>query len=451
MNKEELIIFTDNLIYAKTGRHLNTLEIEILKGAWFGGKYEQIAQNYHCSDQHVKRVGAKLWKLISLCLEEKITKKNFKATIERRMELCQSSQKTANRDAIAEKSRELKLVESELPQGPIALKSQFYIQRLNVESECYREILKPGALIRIKAPGDMGKSSLMARIVDRSIQEGYNAIYLNFQLADSNFFSDLNLFLKWFCLSVGDKLQLSDRLDNYWKDIYGIKRRCHNYFEKYLLAEVDRPIVLALDEVNYAFKDPIANDFFSLLRAWHEQAKSDRNSKIWQKLRLVLSHSTEAYPILNVNQSPFNVGLAIDLPEFILEQIEDLARRHGLSLNRLEIEQLRGMVGGHPYLLQIAFYHLARKKMSLFQLLELAPTDGGPYGSHLQRHLSKLQAQPKLKAALKTILNETTAVRLNYAEKFKLHGMGLVVLEGNKVRLRCELYRQYFSDNIDLN
>ena len=69
-----------------------------------------------------------------------------------------------------------------------------------------------------------------------------------------------------------------------------------------------------------------------LLRGWYESAKQvDRIGKIWQKLRLMVVHSTEVYPSLDTNHSPFNVGIAIDLPEFNLQQVENIAKRYDNS------------------------------------------------------------------------------------------------------------------------
>nr|WP_258000169.1 AAA-like domain-containing protein [Fischerella thermalis] len=36
---------------------------------------------------------------------------------------------------------------------------------------------------------------------------------------------------------------------------------------------------------------------------------------------------------VHINQSPFNVGLVVELTEFAPEQIEDLAQRHKLDYN----------------------------------------------------------------------------------------------------------------------
>ena len=126
-------------------------------------------------------------------------------------------------------------------------------------------------------------------------------------------------------------------------------------------------------------------EFFGLLRAWHEKGK---NEPKWQNLRLVIAHSKEVYISLNVNQSPFNVGLPVELPELTKKQVTDLAEKHGLVLTEAEIARLMSMIGGHPYLVRVALYHLAKKEIDLENLLEIAPTEQGFYGDHLRQHLT---------------------------------------------------------------
>jgi transcriptional regulator with XRE-family HTH domain len=194
--------------------------------------------------------------------------------------------------------------------GQVPLDSPFYVERPRIEWLCYETILQPGALIRIKAPKQMGKTSVMARILQYARMEGFRTVPLSFQLADSAIFTDLNRFLQWFCAVVTRCLGLPNRVIEYWDEIFGSNYNCTDYFENYLLAEIESPIVLALDEVDVVFNYPeIATDFFGLLRAWYEKAKyGNSGSDVWEKLRLVVVHSTEVYIPLNINQSPFNVG-----------------------------------------------------------------------------------------------------------------------------------------------
>jgi AAA-like domain/TIR domain len=358
--------------------------------------------------------------------------------------------------------------EPELPQGQVRLDSAFYVDRVPWEAQCYKEILQPGTLIRIKAPRQMGKTSLMARILYQAKEKGYRTVPLSFQHADAAAFANLNELLRWFCNKITRKLRLRHQIDDYWTDTYGSKDNCTAYFEDCLLPDSDSPLVLGLDEVDRVFQYPkIADDFFGLLRAWYEEAGyGDNDSELWAKLRLVVVHSTEVYIPLNVNQSPFNVGLPIELSEFSAEQVAELARRHGLNWEMDWVKKLMKIVGGHPYLVRVALYHIAQKiayfsvedsvflggyknlEESLDRLLENASTEAGIYGDHLRRHLWNLQEHPELGAAFCKVVTANEPVELESVLAFKLHSLGLVQLRGNEVNVRFELYRQYFSDRL---
>lgn len=338
------------------------------------------------------------------------------------------------------------VAEPELPDGSVDLASAFYIERSPIEARCYEAIAKPGALIRIKAPRQMGKTSLMARILHQAGKLGYLTVPLSFQLADGKVFKDLDLFLRWFCASVGRRLRLPNRLDDYWDEVFGSKDNCTAYFEEYLLANIDKPLTLGLDEADLVFQYPeIAADFFGLLRAWHEDAK---NRDIWKKLRLIVVHSTEVYIPMSINQSPFNVGLPIGLPEFDPTQVKDLSKRHRLDWTEIEVKKLMFMIGGHPYLVRIALYYIARNFITLETLLETAPTEAGLYGDHLRRHLWNLEQNSDLVQAVKRIVAADKPVQLDSLLAFQLNSMGLVHLQGNEVYPRNNLYRQYFHERL---
>ncbi|NEP12976.1 MAG: TIR domain-containing protein [Symploca sp. SIO2C1] len=334
----------------------------------------------------------------------------------------------------------------ELPEEQLDVASVFYVERPPIESRCYETIIQPGALIRIKAPKQMGKTTLMARILHEAGEQGYRTVPLSFQLADSKVFSDLDKFLRWFCASIGRRLRLPNQLNDHWDEIFGSKDNCTAYFEEYLLENIATPLVLGLDEVDSIFQYPeIAADFFALLRAWHEQAKS---RDIWKKLRLVVVHSTEVYVPMEINQSPFNVGLPVELHPFTDQQVYDLAKLHGLKGETEDFVPLMAMVGGHPYLVRLALYHLARQDIALEELLQTAPTEAGLYSDHLRRHLWNLQQNPELAAGMWQVVSTTEPVRLESEVAFKLHSMGLVHFQGNEVTCRCDLYQQYFCDRL---
>ncbi|NMG07932.1 AAA-like domain-containing protein [Brasilonema sp. UFV-L1] len=469
MNVEEAIAILDTFLEQR----LNNLQEVVFRKAWEGQTYQEMAEGAGYDANYVKDVGSKLWKLLSQALEEEVTKSNFRSVLRRRAERAKLDQQSARKQELGVSSenrgnggfpqvaRIQEIRESPLPNpdfietpgGPVPLNSFFYIERTPIEEQTYTEISKPGSLIRIRAPRQMGKTSLMYRILTYARQTGdLHTVQISFQLADSQVFTSLDKFLRWFCANVSRQLNIEPRLDDFWDEDIGSKVSCTLYFQEYLLQQIASPVVLALDEVNRIFEYPdISRDFLPLLRSWYEEAADVL--EIWQKLRLIVVHATEAYIPLDINQSPFNVGLSIRLPEFNLEQVQDLAVRHGLDwakgeLGAKQLTPLISMIGGHPYLVRLALYHLGRGDVTLDQLLQEAPTIAGIYSNYLRRHLANLQEHPKLAEALKRVVTTSASVQLEAITAYKLESMGLVKLEGNQAISSCELYRLYFREQL---
>ncbi|CAD5973820.1 putative WD repeat-containing protein alr2800 [Planktothrix tepida] len=82
MDIQEVLQWTDEQVFAKTGKHLDSLQKAILEGTWQHQKYGEIAENYNCSHDHVKKQAWKLWKLLSDILEEDIKQSNFRSLFE---------------------------------------------------------------------------------------------------------------------------------------------------------------------------------------------------------------------------------------------------------------------------------------------------------------------------------------------------------------------------------
>lgn len=335
------------------------------------------------------------------------------------------------------------------PGGSVPLTSGLYVERPPIESECFTEIEQPGALIRIKAPRQMGKTSLMARILNHAREQGYQAVPVSFQRADTQLFNDLDQLLKWLCTQVGRRLNKLSLLEDYWVG-FGSKDKCIAYFEECLLADLEKPLVLALDEVDLVFPHPeVADDFFALVRSWYEAARyGDFGSERWEKVRLIVVHSTEVYVPLNINQSPFNVGKNVELVEFTITQVQQLAQRYGLSADASHAEALMSLVGGHPYLIRKALYHLRKPDFTIEALAQSAATESGVYSDHLRRHLYVLQDYPHLAKAFQKIVTQPCPVETDTESIFKLESMGLVKLEGNHVLPRCEVYKEYFREHL---
>ena len=332
----------------------------------------------------------------------------------------------------------------ELPEGPVRLNSEFYIERSRMESDCYQQILERGSMIRIKAPNLMGKTSLLYRIMERAKTNDYQLVRLDFKVAEKEIFSDINKFIKWFGLNISEQLKLESNIDKYLQAGGGILVNCKKYFQYEVLEAIDRPLVLALEEIDciFCYKE-ISEDFFSMLRSWFEET---RRTEIWENLRMVLLYSTNVYVKLPYNQSPFNVGFEVELTEFSQQNILDLARRHQLSWGTDEVATLMAMIGGYPYLVRKALYHLKDSNLSLADILEKAATNEGIYAKHLQRQWADVQNYSELKAALKQVVSPDSASPLEPVLEFKLLSMGLVKQNQHSITPSCRLYGDYFAE-----
>ncbi|MBD2482529.1 AAA-like domain-containing protein [Planktothrix sp. FACHB-1365] len=437
---EELLGLTEALVIAKGKNPLSYIQKIILTEALLETKktYDQIAEENGYSPSYLKNgVAPHLWQLLSDLVGEKVTKANCRCLLDREL----------GTKIIPNVFPELVLpkpISLESPEGQVPLNSIFYIERSSSEPMCYLEIKNQGALLRIKAPRKMGKTSLMARILDYAQQQNYHPIRLSLHLASSLVFTSTEKFLRWLCANVTQQLGLESEIDEFWDEDVGALVSSSLYFQGYLLEKIQQPIVLAMDEVNQLFEYPsLARDILALLRSWHEETRDISN---WQKLRFVIVYSTDIYIPLDTNKSPFNVGLGIDLYPFNLDQVKILSRRYGLTLTEQELKKLTEFVGGFPYLVRLAFDHCVRRNIPLPELLEQANTDMGIYSDHLHEQLWLLQQDPDLVTTYQQIITTTHPVKIEQVKAFKLKSMGLVHIHGNQVIPSCELYRQYFQE-----
>ena len=83
MNVQKVLELADELVFDKTGKHLDDLQVSILKGVWGKQQYTEIAEEYRCSEGHVRDISYELWRVLSEALGESVRKSNLKAVFER--------------------------------------------------------------------------------------------------------------------------------------------------------------------------------------------------------------------------------------------------------------------------------------------------------------------------------------------------------------------------------
>lgn len=412
---------------------LNGVQELVLRECWRGKTYQEIASISGYDSDYIRVVGSKLWQNLSQAFEEKVSKHNFKSVLRQRIKQSQFS-----------------LSNLEFPDGQVPLNSRFYIERPPCEERGYEEVLKPGGFIVIKSPMNMGKTSLMIRILAQARSQNYQTVTLNFQLAEASVLSDLAKLLRWIMANMTLQLGIKSEIARFWDEDLGTKISCTNYLQNYILAQLTEPLVLAFDKINHLFEYPqIAQEFLPLIRFWHEESN---NIEAWQSLRIVVVHSTDSYIPLDTNQSPFNLGLPIVLTEFSFDQVRELANRYKFKqeVDNLDcsLASLMEMVGGYPYLIRLAFYALSSQNLTFEQLLTEAPTPTGIYRSYLQKYFVTLQKHPELIGTFNQIVSSESPIQISSIAAYKLESMGLIKLFENRAVPSCLLYRLFFRDYI---
>jgi len=441
MLAEEALALLDEILPTS----LSNLQETVFCQVWEDKTYAEIADEYNYEHSYIRDIGFKLWQTLSEALGQKVSKSNVKGVL-RRYARTQKNAVVASAK-INPVVRDTLPLELEFPNGPVPLNSQLYIERPPIEAKTYAEVLKPGSLIRLKGPRQMGKTSLLRRILHHAKSHNIQVVTLSLHRADQAAFEDLDQFLRWFCTNLSYQLGIPPKLDEYWNPNIGSKVSCTIYLEEYLLKTLQAPLVIALDELNDLFQfSMVSGEFLPLLRSWYEDA---REIEIWRQVRWILAHATDVYVPLQIEQSPFNVGLAIALPDFTVEQVQDLARRHHLEgLTMEKLMPLLELISCRPGLVRLALYHLSQDLMSVEQLIAEAHTQSGIYSDHLRHLLAALYPHQELQNTLLKVIQSDCPIEIPPLLAYRLESIGVIKLKGNLATVSCELYRKFFTRSL---
>ena len=333
------------------------------------------------------------------------------------------------------------------PGGTLDVDDPWYLPR-QTDVTALAHIRQPGQTLTIKGPRQMGKSSLLMRTVKAGMDAGKSVALLDFQLMGEDSKADADLFFRRFASWVAEQLNLPDMVEKFWNSAYARPQNCTRYMEQHVLEPLGGPCILAIDEADAIFQTSFSQDFFSMLRSWHNR-RADPIRRCWKKLDIILSTSTEPqFFIDRPHESPFNVGVTLRVEDFDPEQVGVLNARHPSPLSGVDIERLYRLVRGHPFLTRKALYMAAGSAptCSAGALFARARDDAGPFGDHLRDYLLRLQRKKDLIPALRQVvdgrtLNDELAI-------YRLQALGLVRRDGHKVVPRCELYGEYFRERL---
>lgn len=207
----------------------------------------------------------------------------------------------------------------------------------------------------------IGKSSLMVRIMNELHKEGYRCISIDLTgVGSENITPDQ--WYKGIAVEMWRKFKLLKKfkLTPWWKELTDIPapQRLKQFIEEVVLTKVTREdsdepakIVIFLDEIDCILSLPFpVNDFFALIRACYNQRAID---PIYDRLTFALfGAATPSTLISDPQKTPFNIGRPIHLEGFKVNEAQPLL--YGLTVNNPQtvLKAIIDWTGGQPFLTQ---------------------------------------------------------------------------------------------------
>ncbi len=319
-----------------------------------------------------------------------------------------------------------------------------YIER-EADKVFARAVSSGDSTILVKGPLQSGKSSLLARGLEHAREIGDRVVLTDFQaLNETQMASPGGLFL---ALIINLSLELGIEFDmtQHWHPYFGAGLNLELFIKRYVLSATEDRFVWGMDDVDRIFHTPYCNEFFGLLRSWHNRRALDPDGP-WQRMTIALTYATEATVFISdVNQSPFNVGTMATIAPLSHHQAAGINRLYGSPLRSdEEVGILNEYVGGQPYLVRCGLEMLADGKCDIDTLLHSNDYENGAFSRHLKRIRKGLSDFPELAIAISEVLQGVPVhSRMVFS---RLHTKG--VLDGewrSDQRFRCELYHQYLK------
>jgi serine/threonine protein kinase len=325
--------------------------------------------------------------------------------------------------------------------GAVPLASSFYVVR-STDAEFYDAITRRDSIVLVKGARQMGKTSLLARGLQRARELGARVVVSDFQtLAEAQFASAESVYAA-LAEGIAEQLDLDVDLDRAFDPKRGASVSFKRFMQREAFRAVDGALVWGLDEVDRLFAYPYSSEIFGLFRSWHN-ARAFEPDACWSRLTLAIAYATEAHLFIrDPNQSPFNVGTRLALADFTPAQVADLNARHGAPLGDDEVARFYGLVGGHPYLVRRGLHFMASTGVGLDGFEREVESSDGPLADHLQYLTHAISLDAGLRDAIRAML-EGREVR-SEESFYLLRAIGVVAGESAAdMRPRCALYERY--------
>jgi DNA-binding SARP family transcriptional activator len=335
------------------------------------------------------------------------------------------------------------------PVGAVPLDSPFYLKRAKDE-EFLQAIEAEESTLLIKGAQQMGKTSLLARGLIAARERGASVVHSDLETYGPEQRASADAFCMALAQDLADRLGLETPPESIWNPGHSPGRILERYLREHVLRSIDGRLVWALDSVDALIPYAYSSSIFGLFRSWHNRRALEPGGP-WRNLTLVLIYSTEAHLFIrDRHQSPFNVGVTVELGDFRPDEVRALNEKYGRPLESgADLERFYRLLSGHPYLTALGLAMMRNTGMDLDSLIAVADTDEGPFGSHLRQMLTGLQQDPELLSVVIGVLNDRMTGSLS--DFYRLRSAGIVTgLSLQAVRMRCQVYHAYLKRHLNV-
>lgn len=311
--------------------------------------------------------------------------------------------------------------------GGVPLHVKGYVMR-PADSLFAEAVARQEAIVLVKGPRQVGKTSLLARGLHTARQRGAQVAVIDFQALGGEALRSAESLYRALAESLADQLELESLPVAHWSASRAGAANLERYLRRVVFAATPHPLVLALDEADRLFSLPFGSEFFGLLRSWHNRRSLDPDGP-WHRLTVAVAYALEAHLfITDPNQSPFNVGVPLTLSDFTPAELVELAQGSGA-----DVEQLHAWLGGQPF--------LCRRALDAH-----AASQAPDFSDHLERLFFSVSQDPTLTEAVRAAL---TGKPCAVEPFFRLRASGVLAGESaSRPRFRCALYEEFLRTQL---